>query len=134
MKLSPLIVAASLFLLSNAASAQSIYKCTNPDGSVSFQDRACPESASSKTMDVEGRTPKKQSGYDGEVVSLPGIGEVAFVVFDYMETIVKEDGERSTTVGIRSRRGAPHKMSNDDDISCRIFGARCRPGASRRIQ
>lgn len=90
---------------------QSFYKCVNPDGSVSYQDRACPETASEKKVSRASQPRNKRTDYAPKVFPLPGVGEGAVLVFDYMEHVVRENGDRSTTVGIRSKPGARHKMS-----------------------
>ncbi|MDH3442043.1 MAG: DUF4124 domain-containing protein [Gammaproteobacteria bacterium] len=111
MKHCSLLLAAACLLITGASSAQSIYKCTNADGTVSFQDRACPGETSSATVQVDRPTRKAKSDYDGKVINVPGVGEAAILVFDYMETIVRDDGGQATTIGIRSKRGARDKMS-----------------------
>lgn len=111
MKMSLLPLLAATLACGDAALAQSVYKCTNADGSVSYQDRACPGAADEKKVRVGKPARKKGRGYDGKVVPVPGIGEAAVLVFDYMETIVRQDGERGTTIGIRSKPGTSNKMS-----------------------
>lgn len=102
---------ALLLVQSEAGIGQSVYKCTNADGSVSYQDRACPGSAQEKKLPTARSAGQQKRSYDGKVIPLPGIGEAAVLVFDYMETIVRQDGERATTIGIRSKPGARDKMS-----------------------
>lgn len=111
MKRFSLLLASAALLITGASSAQSIYKCTNPDGSVSFQDRACPGESRSATVDVQRPKRKSQSGYAGKVINVPEVGEAAVLVFDYMETIVRDEGGQATTIGIRSKPGARDKMS-----------------------
>ena len=111
MKRISLLLAAAALLFAGLSSAQSIYKCTNPDGSVSFQDRACPGESNSATVDVARPKRNSQSGYEGKVIDVPDVGEAAILVFDYMETTVREEGGMATTIGIRSKRGARDKMS-----------------------
>ena len=111
MKNLALALGATMLTFSSVALGQSVYKCTNPDGSISYQDRACPGSASEKKMNVGKQPREKKSAYGGKVVPVPGVGEAAVLVFDYMETIVREDDDRATTIGIRSKPGAPDKMS-----------------------
>jgi len=111
MRILPPILCAIALILAATADGQGVYKCTNPDGSVSFQDRACPESADEKKVSVGSTVREETNDYEGIVFAVPGVGDAAVMVFDYMETVVREDGDRAITLGIRSRPGARHKMS-----------------------
>ena len=88
------------------AHGQSFYKCTNPDGSVSYQDRACPDAASEKQISNAPKPKRQRTDFAPKVIPIPGIGEGAVLVFDYMEHVVRQNGDLSTTVGIRSKAGA----------------------------
>lgn len=99
-------------LVADTSVAQSVYKCTNPDGSVSYQDRACSGDAEEKTVRVRKPASKQSTAEpDIKLVSVPGIGAVAVAVFDYMETIVRDDGSDGVTMGLRSLPGAREKIS-----------------------
>ena len=111
MRKSPIILVVVALAFSGSGIGQSVYKCTNADGSVSYQDRACPGSADEEKVAVGKPARKRGPGYSGKIVPVPGIGEAAVLVFDYMETVVREDGDRATTIGIRSKPGARDKMS-----------------------
>ncbi len=105
----PLVLLLCLAAAPNAVAQ--VFKCTNPDGSVSYQDRACPEAANENRVSVGSSARKRASGYEGKIIPVPGVGEAAVLVFDYMETIVRDDDGRATTIGIRSKRGSRNKMS-----------------------
>lgn len=105
------MLCAVILAFGSAARSQSVYKCTNADGSVSYQDRACPGSTDEKKVSVGNTVREKKRGYDGKVIPVPGVGEAAILVFDYMETVVRQNGNRSITIGIRSKPSARDKMS-----------------------
>lgn len=109
----PLIPCVLTLLLASAPlHAQSVYKCTNPDGSVSYQDRACAGDAVEKTVTVQKPARKKlPAGSNAKLVTVPGVGQVAVLVFDYMETVVRGDGNDGVTLGLRSKVGAREKIS-----------------------
>lgn len=111
MKMHLLSLCLGALALSGYAHGQSVYKCTNPDGSISYQDRACPGTSKEKKVSVGRSERTARSGTDGKVIPVPEVGEAAVLVFDYMETVVREDGDHSTTMGIRSKPGARNKMS-----------------------
>lgn len=107
------IVAAAIAMVAIAgpAPAQSVYRCTGPEGSVIFQDRPCSGSAEQRTVTLEKQPRTKLDGYEGRVVPLPGGSEAAIMVHDYVDMSVSEDGERTTTVRLRSKPGAPARVS-----------------------
>ena len=97
MQRASLILFALALILAATAQGQGVFKCTNPDGSISYQDRECPDAAEEKRVDLGGTTQQsREKDFDSKIIAVPGVGEAGVVVFDYMETTVREDGDRGT--------------------------------------
>lgn len=106
-----LTFAGIVLALFGSAQAQSVYKCMNPDGSVSFQDRACPGSSQEKRVSVQSSNRSSRDDFDVKVVTLAGVGEAAVLVYDYMDIARREDGAQTTTVRVRSTSGSADKVN-----------------------
>jgi hypothetical protein len=100
-----------LLSLGSTAHGQRVFKCTDDEGSITFQDHACANASDEKGSAAakKGNTLKRNGG--GQVVPLPLIGEVTIATPDYAETTVDADGERSTSVTLSAKPGTGEKMS-----------------------
>ena len=105
-----LAIVGIMLAFSGSAQAQAVYKCTNPDGSISFQDRACPGASQEKRVTIESSNRSSRDDFDVKVVTLPGVGEAAVLVYDYMNIARREDGPQTTTVRVRSNPGSADKV------------------------
>lgn len=96
----------SLILMALAATAQtgvaSTYKCVGTDGAVSFQDRPCANDEESSVANVGA---SDGVPFDPLFVPLPGGRQAALAVFKTMQSTVRENGSRATTVKIKSKPG-----------------------------
>ena len=107
----PAIVAIAMAVVASPAVGQSVYKCTGPDGAVSFQDRPCDDANTQQRVSVDRRPRPRSPGLDSVVVGLPGGYQAGIGVFDYMDASVDEDGDRATTIRLTSKPGAPARVS-----------------------
>ena len=112
-----------LLLLSAAAYPQTVYRCVGKDGAVTFQDRDCEgEVKDRQVRRGSGQTVAARTGSNGpKVVPLPGIGEAAVMVYDYMETIVRQD-DGVTTIGLRAKPGSSEPVSIKLEVSPNTSG------------
>lgn len=96
----------SLIFVAMAAIAQtgvaSTYKCVGADGAVSFQDRPCANNEESSVANVAA---SDGLDFDPLFVPLPGGRQAALAVFKTMQSTVRENGQRATTVKIKSKPG-----------------------------
>lgn len=106
-----LMFAGITLAFSGFAQAQAVYKCTNPDGSVSFQDRACPGASQEKRVSIDSSSRSGRDDFEVKVVTLPGVGEAAVLVYDYMDIARREVGAQTTTVRVRSKTGSGDKVN-----------------------
>ena len=112
-----LTILSALLLISAAAHTQTVYRCVGEDGAVTFQDRDCEGDVKDREVRGGGRTVATSTGRDGpKVVPLPRIGEAAVMVYDYMETIVRQD-EGATVIGLRAKPGSSEPVSIKLEIS-----------------
>lgn len=114
----PARVAAFFMVLSLSipASVQAINRCEDASGRVSYQDGLCPEDARSEVVKVPARVPVAAGSAPGEgeapaagarVVTLPGVGDVAFMTISGWETLTRPAGEHA--VEVRMTAGSPNQ-------------------------
>lgn len=118
-----LTVFSILLLLPIAASSQAVYRCVGKDGAVTFQDRDCAGDVKDREVRSEnGPAVAARAGRDGpKIFPLPRIGEAAVMVYDYMETIVRQD-EGVTVIGLRAKPGSSEPVSIKLEISPNTSG------------
>ncbi len=118
-----LTVFSVLLLLSVAAHPQTVYRCVGKDGAVTFQDRDCEGDVQAREVRGGDRpTVAARTGRNGpKIIPLPRIGEAAVIVYDYMETIVRQD-EGATVIGLRAKPGSSEPVSIKLEISPNTSG------------
>ena len=131
------MIAISFVLLVAPAAEAQLYKCTNAEGEVAYQDQPCADSEGQEVRARE-RTapPKSNKPFDPVIVEVPGVGRAVVPVFEDLEHMTRAHGEQAATIAIRStgdgeqfelqmtfmanRAGAPYSSDEVDQALANI--------------
>ncbi len=100
-----LFAAALVLLVLPCSALGAVYKCTDADGSISYQDQPC--SVDERQREIQSTKKFVVEGADLEVVNVvvPGVGLALVAIFDSMEHSTQQHGDQATTMFIRSKAG-----------------------------
>lgn len=100
-----LVTFATALLALPAVGFAAVYKCTDASGAISYQDQPC--GADEEERQIPSRLGATVEGHDLELVQLvvPGVGAAMVALFDHMEHMTQEHGDRAATIAIRAKPG-----------------------------
>jgi hypothetical protein len=100
-----LIVIAIMLMALSCEADGAVYKCTDTDGAISYQDQPC--KAEEKQRQIQAQRNVSVDGTDLEIVQvpIPDVGLALVALFDHMEHITRRHGDRAATIAVRSKPG-----------------------------
>ena len=100
------LIAIAIMLLAFSGEANgAVYKCTDADGAVSYQDQPCKAEEKQRQIQAQKNVSVEETDLEVVQVVIPDVGLALVALFDHMEHMTRAHGDRAATIAVRSKPG-----------------------------
>jgi hypothetical protein len=100
------LIAVAIMLLALSGEANgAVYKCTDADGAISYQDQPCKAEEKQRQIQAQGKVAVEGTDLEIVQVVIPDVGLAMVALFDHMEHMTQAHGDRAATIAVRSKPG-----------------------------
>ena len=106
------LIAIAIMLLAFSGEANgAVYKCTDADGAVSYQDQPCKAEEKQRQIQAQKNVSVEETDLEVVQVVIPDVGLALVALFDHMEHMTRAHGDRAATIAAnRSGGGYSHQL------------------------